>query len=200
MDLALFDFDGTITTRETYPDFVRAAVPGWRRALATPPLAPLVLAYRRGRLSGSTVRAAIARAAFTGANAAAYEAAGTAFARDVIPPLLRPQAMARIAEHRRRGDTVAVVSGNFDALLAPWAAAHALPLLCSALERRGARLTGRYAGAQCVGDEKARRIRAAWNLAAFDRIHAYGDTAEDAAMLALADRRHYRTMPADREP
>jgi len=195
LDLALFDFDGTITTRETFPDFVRGAVPGWRVALATPPLAPLILAYRRGWLSGSVVRAAIVRAAFTSAPVAAYEAAGAAFARDAIPALLRPAAMARITWHQRRGDTVAVVSGNFDAVLAPWTAAHGVELLCSSLGRRGSRLTGGYAGAQCVGDEKARRVQGRWDLSSFARIHAYGDTAEDAAMLALADDAHCRKMP-----
>jgi len=102
MDLALFDFDGTITTRETYPDFVRSAVPGWRLALATPPLAPLIVAYRRGWLSGTAVRAAIARAAFAGSSVTAYEAAGAAFARNALPALLSPEAMARIDWHRRR--------------------------------------------------------------------------------------------------
>ena len=195
MDLALFDFDGTITTRETLPAFVRGATPAWRVALATPPLAPLILAYRRGWLSGTVVRAAIARAAFAGVPVAAYEAAGAAFARDVIPALLRPEAMARIEWHQRRGDAVAVVSGNFDAVLAPWTAAQGLELLCSSLACRGGRLTGGYTGAQCVGAEKARRIRARWHLPAFPRVHAYGDTAEDAAMLALADEAHYREMP-----
>lgn len=195
LDLALFDFDGTVTTGDTLPAFVRGATPAWRVALATPPLAPLILAYRRGWLSGTSIRAAIARAAFAGVPVAAYQAAGAAFAGDVIPALLRPAAMARIEWHQRRGDTVAVVSGNFDAVLAPWAAAHGLELLCSTLACRGGRLTGGYAGAQCVGEEKARRIRARWDLSAFARVHAYGDTAEDRAMLALADESHYREMP-----
>ena len=119
LDLALFDFDGTVTTRESLPAFVPSDTPVWRVALAAPPLAPLILVYRRGWLSGTSIRAAIARAAFAGVPVAAYQAAGAAFARDVIPALLRPQAMARIQWHQRRGDTVAVISGNFDAVLAP---------------------------------------------------------------------------------
>ncbi|GAB1596279.1 HAD-IB family hydrolase [Lysobacter claricitrinus] len=197
MDLALFDFDGTITTRETHAPFMHAAVPRWRLALGYPPLAPIILAYRRGLVSGDAARSAIARIAFAGMSAAAYDAAGEVFARDQVPALLRPDAMARIDHHRRRGDTVVVVSGNFDALLKPWAATHGLPVLCSSLERRNGRLTGRYDGAQCVKDGKARRVRAAFDLSAFERIHAYGDTVEDEAMLTMAHHAHYREMPVE---
>ena len=50
--LALFDFDGTITTREMLPDFVRYAVPKWRLRVGGALLMPVVLAYRAGMVSG----------------------------------------------------------------------------------------------------------------------------------------------------
>ncbi|AXK71594.1 HAD family hydrolase [Lysobacter sp. TY2-98] len=195
MDLALFDFDGTITTVETYPPFIAAATARWRIALGYPPLAPLILAYRRGLITGNPVRAAIARVAFTGADAASIEAIGETFAKTGLPPLVRPEAMARIHAHRRRGDTVVIVSGNFDVLLEPWARAHDLPVLCSRLERRDGRMTGRYDGAQCVRGEKVRRIREAFDLSQFERIHAYGDTAEDTGMLGIAHHPYYQRIP-----
>ncbi|GAB6197457.1 HAD-IB family phosphatase [Lysobacter xanthus] len=153
-------------------------------------------AYRAGVVDGRTVRAAIARVAFTGTDAAPVDRRGRQFAKTVLPPLVRPQALARIDWHRECGDTVAVVSGGFDVYLAPWAAAYGLPVLASSLERRGGRLTGRYAGVQCVREEKVRRVRAAYDLSRFERVHAYGDSIEDEAMLAMADIAHFRRMPA----
>lgn len=197
MDLALFDFDGTITTRETMPDFMAAAVPGWRRRPGYALLLPLIAGYRRGRVSGTTVRRAIVAIGFAGVRATGVDAAGDAFARKVIPGLVRTEAMARIDAHRRRGDTVVVVSGGLDVYLRPWAQTEGLPLLCSALERRGNRLTGRYAGEQCVGAEKPLRVRRAYDIETFTRIHAYGDTREDDAMLAMAHHAHYRCIPDD---
>lgn len=197
MDLALFDFDGTITARETMPDFVRAAVPPGRRVPGAILLAPVVLGYRRGWLSGTAVRDAVVRVAFTSAGTDRIRAAGQVFARDALPALVRPEAMARIDAHRRRGDAVVVVSGGLDLYLAPWAASHGLPLVCSTLDERDGRFTGRYRGAQCVGEEKVRRVREAFRVGDFERVHAYGDTAEDSAMLAIADHAHFRTMPTD---
>lgn len=196
MDLALFDFDGTITTGESFGPFVKAVAPRWRVRIGGALLAPLVIAYRLGWVSGIVVRAAVVRVAFRGLDAADFDQATLSFTGSYLPTVVRPEALARIAWHRSRGDRVVVVSGAFSEYLRPWCDAQGLELVASSLERRDGRLTGRYAGAQCVLDEKIRRVREACDLAAFERIHAYGDTPEDLPMLALAHERHYRTMPA----
>jgi hypothetical protein len=59
LNLALFYFDGTITTREMFPDFMRFAVTTHRLACGKVLLAPLVAGYRLGRVPGNAVRAAI---------------------------------------------------------------------------------------------------------------------------------------------
>jgi len=99
--------------------------------------------------------------------------------------------MARLQWHRERGDRIVVVSGGLDVYLAPWCAAQGVELLCSVLAERDGRITG-YDGAQCVGEEKVRRIRALCDPRAYAAVHAYGDTHEDLAMLAMAHHRTYR--------
>lgn len=190
-ELALFDFDGTLTQCETFPRFVRSLVPAARLRRERWKLAPLVAGYRLGLVSGTRVRAAVVARALTGMAVAQFEAAARDWARHELPALLRPEALARLRTHRDRGDTVRVVSGNFEALLAPWAATEGVLALGSRLEASDGRLTGRYAGPQCVLDEKVARVRAELELSRFDRIHAYGDTPEDRPMLLLADVAHY---------
>lgn len=193
--LVLFDFDGTLTTVETFPLFVRAAASTWRVRLGGLLLAPLVLAYRAGAVPGTTVRAAIVRLAFSGMTRDAFEAKAGAFAAERFPTLLRPAMVARLRAHREAGDQVIVVSGNFEALLRPWCEAEGVELLASALECRGGRLTGRYAGPQCAGEEKARRVRAFVGAWTRDAIEAHGDTVEDLPMLAMAAVATYRGAP-----
>nr|WP_280921053.1 HAD family hydrolase [Frateuria flava] len=190
--MALFDFDGTITTRETMAAFMYRAVPARRQAWGRLLLAPWVAGYKCGVVPGVSVRAAVVRVGFAGVALASVQAHGVAFADEALPPLLRPEVMARIRWHQQQGDTVAVVSGGLDVYLAPWCRLHGLALVCSALEHRDGRLTGRYQGAQCVGGEKARRVRATYDLAHYGRIYAYGDTHEDLALLDLAHHRFYR--------
>lgn len=199
MNLALFDFDGTLTTRETYGDFMRHAVSPLRRALGTPLFAPMLALYKLGLVSGNRIRRHVAAFGLRGASVAQVHAAGARFAAEHVPPLLRADAMQRLAWHKRQGDTVVLVSGELDFYLAPWCQTHGVELICSRMASRGDRLTGHYLGAQCVGEEKARRVRERYDLGAYDACYAYGDTPEDAAMLALAQRRFYRgrEMPCD---
>jgi HAD-superfamily subfamily IB hydrolase, TIGR01490 len=192
MNLALFDFDGTLTTRETYGDFMRHAVTPLRRALGAPLFAPMLAGYKLGLVSGNHIRRHVAAFGFRGIPTAHVHAAGECFAAEVLPGLLRPEAMQRLAWHQSRGDKVVLVSGGLDFYLAPWCRQHGLELICSALETCGGHLTGRYHGAQCVGAEKARRVCERHDLAAYATCYAYGDTHEDAAMLALAHKRFYR--------
>jgi phosphoserine phosphatase len=53
-------------------------------------------------------------------------------------------------------------------------------------------LNGRYLGAQCVGNEKARCIRERYDLDEYAAVYAYGDTHEDDEMLAMADHGYFR--------
>ena len=193
--LALFDFDGTITQREMFPDFVHRVVAPRRLAIGKLLLAPLIIGYKLGWVSGSVVRAAIVRFGFTGIDVATFEAKGRAFADAVLVDCLRPEAMQRIRWHQARGDTVVVVSGAFDVYLKHWCKTQQLALICSSLAQERGVLTGRYAGPQCVGMQKAARVRERYDLSSYARIYAYGDTKEDLDLLALAHEPYYQWQP-----
>lgn len=195
MDLALFDFDGTITDRETMPDFMRMAVRPHRLVSGWLLLLPFVLGYKAGIVSGTAVRSAICFWGFRGIPVQELEAHGRRFADGFLPATLRPEAMARIAWHKARGDVVVVVSGGLDAYLEPWCRGHGLHLLCSSLEQRGGMCTGRYKGRQCVRREKARLVAERFPPAAYSRVFAYGDTAEDRELLAMAHEPYFRWRP-----
>jgi len=192
MNLALFDFDGTITTREMFAPFVRFAVPPVRRLAGSVVFGPMLAGYKLGMVSGNTIRSSVVRFGFRGATVDTVRAAGKRFADEVLPGVVRPDALDRMRWHQSLGDTVVVVSGGLDLYLAPWCRQHGVELMCSSLEIREGRLTGGYVGAQCVGEEKARRIREHYDLRSFDQLYAYGDTHEDMPMLQLAHRKYFR--------
>lgn len=192
MSLALFDFDGTITTHETMPDFIRRSVNRRRLLLGHFLLGPLVIGYKLGLVSGVTVRRAIVRFSYSGHSLAALEAAGRDFARNYLPNVLRQEAMQRIAWHKAQGHKVVVVSGGLEAYLAPWCSEHELELICSSLQHHNGILTGRYLGEQCVLAEKPRRVRERYDLESCSTVYAYGDTPEDHDLLGIASKRYYR--------
>jgi len=192
MNLALFDFDGTITTGDTWTPFMRMAVRPGRLMAAQVLLAPVVVAYRMGMVSASRGREVAARAGFVGVDASSIRDLGAQYAATVLPSVVRVSAFDRIAWHRERGDHVVIVSASLDAYLGPWCTQHNFDYICTTLEERGGRLTGRYLHGDCAGAEKVRRIRERFNLGQYTTIYAYGDSVEDREMIELANKKFYR--------
>ncbi len=105
--------------------------------------------------------------------------------------------MTRLHWHQRQGHRCVLVSASMDIYLKPWAAAAGFDdVVCSTLEFHDGRVTGRLAGGNCYGDEKARRL--AQLLGEQDyTLYAYGDSRGDKELLAMADYGYYRWMPED---
>ncbi|MCW4453715.1 HAD-IB family hydrolase [Flavobacterium sp. MXW15] len=191
MELALFDFDHTVTTCDTYGRFLRRVATPEQLAQARWKVGPWLLAYKLGLISAEAIRARVTRLTFSGRHAGDIAELASAYAHQVLPELVRPEMLQQIQWHKAQQHTVAIVSGSLDLYLRPWCEQHGLQLICNRLESDGDRLTGRYAGGDC-GPHKVARIQQLFDLGRFQRIHAYGDSREDKPMLALAHERWYR--------
>ena len=194
MDLAVFDFDGTITTKGTYPGFLSFAVRPRRKVAAGLLLSPLLVGYRCRLVSDRVIRIALSRVGFWGEEPDRVRRLGEQYAADVLPGLIRPLALERIAWHKARGDRVVVVSASLDVYLGPWCRTLDVDVICTQLETSDGRLTGRYLRGDCCGEEKARRLRERYALGDYETVHAYGDTEEDRELLEMADRKYFRWM------
>lgn len=192
MNLALFDFDGTITTGDTFTPFLRYAIPTLRAVTGGLLLTPVLVAHRLRWISTPKTRLLVARVGFQAVRASALRELGRRYASEVLPTAVRPEALERLQWHQRQGDTIAVVSAGLDVYLRPWCDARGIVLICTELEERRGRMTGRCRQGDCSGAQKAERVRAVFDLGRFDTVYAYGDTIEDREMLALASRRYYR--------
>ncbi|RXR05191.1 HAD family hydrolase [Pseudoxanthomonas composti] len=191
MDLALFDFDHTLTTRDTYAGFLREIATPEQLARAKWNVAPWLLAYRMNLISAEAIRARVTRIGFAGRRLAEVQEAGARYAQQVLPELIRPEMREQLDWHLARGDTVVVVSGSLDVYLQPWCASLGLGLICNRLEHHDGVCSGHYADGDC-GARKLVRIRSQYDVTRYRRVHAYGDSREDRPMLALAHERWYR--------
>ncbi len=185
--LVAFDFDGTLTSRDSFIAFLR-----WRfgvRAYAAgmlalaPAAARYVLDRDRGRLKAAAVRRFLA-----GMPRAELEAWAQTFASEEGRALLRPDALRAWRRWQADGARLVIVTASPETIVAPIARGLGADLLIGtrlAFDDAG-RVTGAFDGANCRGPEKARRLREAFG----DTVHleaAYGDTDGDNEMLALAE-------------
>jgi phosphatidylglycerophosphatase C len=192
VNLALFDFDGTITRTDTFTAFLRYAVRRQRQLAAWLLLSPLLGAYKTGLVSGRTTRPIAARFGFAGEPAERVRELGRRYAQDVLPRVVRRRARDRIAWHKQHGDTVVVVSASLDVYLHPWCEAMEVEVICTELEMRAGRFTGRYVGGDCSGSEKLGRVQRRYDVDRYPVVYAYGDTDEDRQLLSLASERYFR--------
>ena len=190
--IVAFDFDGTLTVRDSFTAFLRwrAGGRGWLGGLArmTPDLAAYMGDRDRGRLKAASVREFL-----RSVPRSQLEADAEAFAGQVWPGFVRHDALACWTDWGRRGAYRVIVTASPTTTVAPFARrldADALlgtPLVFDSDDR----VTGAFAGPNCRGEEKVRRLRAAFGddlrLAA-----AYGDTTGDTEMLAIADEAGFR--------
>jgi HAD superfamily hydrolase (TIGR01490 family) len=192
VNLALFDFDGTLTRHDSFTAFVFFCCGPRRLLRGTAALAPLLLRYRLGAVAAPRLRAAMIQQAFAGRTHDEVRLLGEQFAAEFLDGLVRPRALERLRWHQQHGDAVAVVSASLSSYLEPWCQRHGVRCLCSALEVRGGLVTGAYAGADCTGQEKARRVSEAFRLNDYREVYVYGDTREDRELIDLGTRRFFR--------
>lgn len=194
--IAAFDFDGTLTVRDSFRAFLAwrfdtlRLIPGLLR------LTPAFLRYAwnqdRGRLKASLV------AEFLSARTIVeLEADAERFAEAAAPRLLRPDALQAWRDWGERGACRVIVTASPDVLVGPFARRLGADVLLGTrlgVDAQG-RVTGALDGPNCRGAEKVVRLKAAFGqdvrLAA-----AYGDTAGDREMLAIAEAPGYRVFSA----
>lgn len=189
-----FDFDGTLTIRDSFTQFLRwrAGAGGW--ALGLVKMAPALAAYARDRDRGR-IKAASVREFLAGVDRATLEADAERFADRIWSCFMRPDALKCWDDWGRKGAWRVIVTASPETTVAPFArrlGADALlgtPLVFDGHDR----VTGAFAGPNCRGEEKVRRLRAVYGddlrLAA-----AYGDTSGDTEMIAIAEEKGFRVF------
>ena len=194
-ELALFDFDGTLTTRDTMFVFLQHVVGPFRLSLGLLLLSPVLVAMKLRIVSNATAKGILLRHLLGRHSRTELEASAESFIA-VLEPLIRPSGRQRLRWHQARGHEVRIVSASLDLWVAPWAAAHGVPLLATATAWREGRFAG-LGGPNCNHDEKVRRIDADLDRGGFDVVHAYGDTRGDHPMLQVASHAHFRPFRTD---
>lgn len=190
--LALFDFDGTITSRDSFLYFLFFSQPFWRFCFCSLILSPVVLGYWLRLLNNNTAKQLVLRVVFGGCSPEEFRSTAQSFAEERLPALVRPEAAERIEWHRHLGHRIIVVSASLEDYLRPWCEKQQLELIGSRMAVADGVMTGRLEGRNCYGPEKVRRIREVVELSNYDITFAYGDSRGDREMLELADTRCYR--------
>lgn len=185
--VAAFDFDGTLTARDTLIPFL-GKLAGRRRLAAA-----LAAQLKRYRTDQDAAKLDMLRRLTAGVSADAFERLGDEYAAG-LHHRLRPDSMARLRWHRSRGHDLVIVSASLGTYLRPFGRMLGFDeVLAVEMDVDDAGLlTGRVSGGRNTrGPVKAERLRA-WldgrhGAQVSPQIWAYGDTSGDDELLAMAD-------------
>ena len=190
--LALFDFDGTVTTKDSFLEFLKfyKGYSGFYLGFAL--LSPYLIAMKLKLIPNWKAKEIVLKYFLNGLEKDKMEQIAQTFTTEIIPSLLRPKALEQIRSHQEKGDDIYLVSASAESWLKFWCEEIGINLIATKLEIVNEKITGKLDGKNCHGPEKVARIKAQIDLHNYSEIYAYGDSSGDTEMLELATHPHYR--------
>lgn len=190
--LALFDFDGTITKKDSFLEFIkfyRGKLPFFLGLLV---LSPLLILMKLKFLRNSKVKEITFGFFFRNEPYQKFTEKCKEFSLKIIPRLIKQNAFLTLETHVKNGDRVVIVSASAENWLQDWCKSMNIELIGTKLQIINGLITGKIDGKNCYGPEKVTRLKQYLNVSEYQQIYAYGDSRGDYELLELAHQKRYQ--------
>lgn len=191
-DIVFFDFDGTITTKDTFLEFIkfyRGSYEFYKGFLIN---SPFLIAYKLNIIPNYQAKERILRYFFKDERFDHFQGVCDDFATRCLPKLIRPNALLEIERLKKENIEVVIVSASAENWITKWSTALGLRLIATKLEVRDNKITGNIDGRNCYGAEKVNRIKEIFEIDGYKAIHAYGDSRGDREMFEIAHKTFFK--------
>lgn len=189
--LYLFDFDGTLTTKDTmflylkfynrkkyYIQFIKHL--------------PLFILLKLKLMNAQKVKESFISGVLKGETKTKLHKTSQAFFEQYYPKIIRNNALDFIKSIDRSQTYSYIVTASLDIWVSPFAEAFGMNLLATKALFEGEQFTGKFKTKNCNGEEKVRRIEMATQDLVYNKSIAFGDTNGDRPMLDWANEGHFR--------
>ena len=184
-----FDFDGTITTKDTLIEFIRYTKGSMDLGLGFLRYAHLLVLMKLGLYPNYKAKQKVFAYFFKDTTLDVFNALCKEFAAS-LSNLLRPNAIEAIDLATKEGSEVLIVSASIDNWVQPFFPQ--VMVLGTQIEVIDGKLTGRFITNNCYGQEKVNRILSLHPNRQEYHLTAYGDSRGDREMLAFADESYFK--------
>lgn len=187
--ITVFDFDGTLTDKDTFGGFAKYSRGRCRYWLALIAESPRLIGWKLGFVSNSRAKEMLFRRLYRGMEASRFRELGRKYA-DEIEKIWRRDTRSLVRAARDRGDELVVVTASIYDWVYPWAERKGFDRVIATRAEIGPdnRLSGRFSTPNCHGDEKVRRFYALYPNRDEYALTVYGDSDGDAPLLHEADK------------
>lgn len=186
--IAFFDFDGTLTDKDSLGLFAIHSV-GLLNYVRTLLFSlPAIIKWKVGLNTNSDAKEMLLSKLYKGKSKGWFESMAVSFV-DVVDNHLNKEGMKFLMKHIANKDEVCVVTASPEIWVTPWALRYGINNVIGTeleFDNKG-NFTGRFLTPNCHGKEKPIRIVQRYpDLLSYKKF-AYSDSESDAPMLDLAD-------------
>lgn len=188
-NIVVFDFDGTITQKDTLLEFIKYAKGKSCFYLGFFLHIPFLLAYKMGLYPNWKIKQQIFTYFFKGMKYEYFCQLGIDFI-PVVSLFIDEDRMNSLEWHKQRGDKIYIVTASIKEWVEPWCKKHGIENVLATLIEvdENGYLTGRLKSKNCFGSEKVKRfIEVEPNRESYF-LYAYGDSAGDREIINFSDK------------
>ena len=192
--VAYFDFDGTLTNKDTLLPFLIHAI-GWSKfILNLPRLLPVVILYLFNIISNEEAKDRALIILIRGYSFTVLDEKAKSFALLKLGKYLKPEIFSRLEYHFEHCHTIILVSANLALYLNHFARMHEIDdVIATEVEFVDQVCTGYLATHNCYGPEKVSRIKAylAQRQISYTYSYGYGNSHGDNELLDYVDEGYF---------
>ncbi|KQS91607.1 HAD family hydrolase [Chryseobacterium sp. Leaf394] len=189
--LYCFDFDGTITYKDTMFMYLKFYDSSKFRIQFLRHI-PLFVLLKLKLAETEKVKKSFIGSILKGQDESKIKEKSRQFFEAHYPKIVRENALDFIKNIDKDTTESLLVTASLDIWAQPFAEAFKMELVSTKAEFKNGVFTGNFIGKNCNGKEKLERIKKEISDEKFDKIIAFGDTSGDRPMLNWANEGHYR--------
>ena len=194
MTIHAFDFDGTLTRRDTLLEFIRYVKGNKEFLIGFLKHLHLLIMMKLGIMPNRKTKRIIFQYFFGGMTLEKFNEYCEKFAKEKAS-LLRKKGMVAVNKAVMDGDQVVIISASIENWVEPFfrfQVSNNINIIGTKIQVVDGKLTGRFLTKNCYGEEKVRRLLEQYPDRKEYKLVAYGDSRGDHALLDFADEGHYR--------
>jgi len=192
--IAAFDFDGTLTTKDSLLHFLLFKSSPLKLLLRAVPSLYYVLMYSLKLMPNFVAKQALFSLFFRGMAITDFDRRCHLFLTR-LNGMVRPEAKEKIQWHQSMGHEVVIISASIENWIIPFAQQMGVDtVLATTIEVNSGVVTGKFLSKNCFGPEKAVRLLERFPDRENYILYAYGDSNGDRELLGMADHPFYRSF------
>lgn len=187
--LCLFDFDGTLTSKDSLVDIANFYSGKWKTKRSLAQLSPkLIWNKNKAKNGNSVLKERFLKIHFGHLTYSEFQQIGENYANKRLKEILLDKGMEELKNQLAFGSRVIIVSASFQEWFGPYFKEYDLEIISSKLNFTN----GLTIEMNCNGIEKVKQIKSYLDLSVYNEIFVYGNSKGDFPMMELGTKTFYK--------